>query len=270
MKKSLIFGSGASACKDYSGLLAVCRTALGNGITSFDTAPSYRTEEIISKAVRQVANETGLTREDYQIQTKIDPIQMFEGRVVEYFKRKLDAMSLDYVDALLIHWPVLNYLERTWDDMQCLKEHGLTKQIGICNLRISNLEEFYDKGTIPEILQIERHPLNTFEREIEFCKKYSITIQDYSPLCKMHPRIRESKALQEIADRHHCDIGRLILRWHIDTGATPIFTSTKPERVSLYAQTEEIQKLDEDEIKIISSLNCNHKLYLESLICPGI
>ena len=51
MNRYLIFGSGASACKDSEGLHAVCRSAMSHGILQFDTAPSYKTEEVLSKAV---------------------------------------------------------------------------------------------------------------------------------------------------------------------------------------------------------------------------
>lgn len=267
-KKPLIFGSGASAFKDYAGLLSVCRAALAGGITAFDTAPSYRTEEVLSRAVAQCAGEMGLHREDYEMQTKIDPIQMYNGNVVEYFKGKLSEMRLDYVDTLLIHWPLDNYLRRTWEEMTRLKEMGLTRQIGICNLRVRHLRALAGEGILPDVLQIERHPLNTFDDEMEFCRNRGIPVQAYSPLCKMHPRIKGDERLQAIASRHNRDLGQILLRWHIDTGDTPIFTSKRQERVALYSHIDGFALTDED-IATISSLDCRHKLYLESLLCPG-
>lgn len=266
--KKLIFGSGASACKDFNGLQDVCRAALSQEIYRFDTAPSYRTEAILSKAVSMSAKDLGLHREDYQIQTKIDPIQMYNGHLEEYFKQKLSEMKLEYVDSLLIHWPVFNYLADTWESLLLLKEKGYTKNIGICNLRIDHLKDLKSKEIVPEILQIERHPLNTFREELLFCKENDIQLQDYSPLCKMHPRIRNNETIQKIAEKYNCNIGQIVLKWHIDTGAIPVFTSTKPNRVIEYSKLDDIS-LTNEEIQTISSLNCNHKLYLESLLCPG-
>ena len=54
--KKLIFGSGLSSYKDLNGLLLVCRAAISHGILQFDTAPSYKTEEILSKAVAILAD----------------------------------------------------------------------------------------------------------------------------------------------------------------------------------------------------------------------
>ncbi len=266
--KPLIFGSGASSLKDLPGLTEVCGAALAGGIRQFDTAPSYKTEETLCSALRACAGERGLRREDLRIQTKIDPIQMYEGSVEDYFRRKLELMGLDYVDSLLIHWPVHKYFMRTWESMERLKELGCTRKIGVSNLRLPHLLELEGIGIVPGILQIERHPLNTFTDEAAFCKSHGVTLQDYSPLCKMHPRISENAALREIAGRHGRDLGQIVLRWHVDTGAVPVFTSTKPARVSLYSRIDEFS-LTREEIEAVSSLNVNHKMYLESFICPG-
>ncbi len=268
MSKQLIFGSGVSSHKDLTGLVEVCRAAIENDIREFDTAPSYRTEEVLCSALKTCLNDLGLQREDIKIQTKIDPIQMYNGGVEDYFKDKLSKMRLDYVDSLLIHWPVHDYFLRTWQSMLRLKDAGYTRKLGICNLRLAHLQELESVGIIPEILQIERHPLNTFPAEVAFCKEHGIMLQDYSPLCKMHPRIKDSATLREVAEHHGKDIGQVVLRWHIDTGATPIFTSTKASRIALYSHVDEFT-LSHGEIETISHLNVNHKLYLESLVCPG-
>ena len=149
-----------------------------------------------------------------------------------------------------------------------MKSRGLTQKIGICNLRIRHLNRLKERGIIPEILQIERHPLNTFMREVEWCKSNDVAIQDYSPLCKMHPAIKENEALNTLSKKYNKDIGQIILRWHLDTGASPIFTSKNIERIKLYSQLSDFN-LSAEDLEIISLLNCNHKLYLESFICPG-
>lgn len=268
MSKDIIFGSGLSSYKDFDGLRTVCLAALQSGIVQFDTAPSYKTEALLSAAVKSCAGELGLGREDYSIQTKIDPIQMYNGDIETYLWGKLQEMGLEYIDKLLIHWPLEKYLSQTWEAMLRLKGCGLTRKVGICNLRYRHLEKLKNRGIEPEILQIERHPLNTFESEAAWCRENGVELQDYSPLCKMHPRIQENEALASIARDHNKELGQIVLRWHIDTGATPIFTSKNPERIRQYAQIFDF-RLSGEELKIISQLNCNHKLYLESLICPG-
>lgn len=267
-KKPLIFGTGLSSCKDYETLKKCCSTAIDCGICRFDTAPSYMTEGILGQVLSDIRKEKQLERHFLQVQTKIDPIHMYEGKIHKHVETVLDMMYLDFFDCLLIHWPVYKYLRKTWEVLEKLKDIGITKSIGICNLREKHLIELKGLGIIPEVLQIERHPLNTFEAERNFCKVNGIALQDYSPLCKMHPLLKESKDLEEIAEHHGCGIGEVILSWHIQTGATPIFTSTKPSRIESYAHLERLE-LTEEELATVSAQNINHKLYLESLICPG-
>lgn len=266
--KPLIFGSGASSFKDLTGLTEVCKAALEHGIKAFDTAPSYKTEEVLGQVLTSVMKENGIDRADLYIQTKIDPIQMYNGNVEAYFQEKLKSMHLDYVDALLIHWPVLEYLEQTWQELVSIKEHGLARRIGICNLRAEHLYRLQSIGIVPDILQIERHPLNTFEDERRFCLDNGIVLQDYSPLCKMHPLLRESVILKEMAEKYGRSIGLIILKWHVETGGIPIFTSKNLSRIEEYSDIDDFTISSEDCDKI-ASLNINHKLYLESLICPG-
>ena len=59
------------------------------------------------------------------------------------------------------------------------------------------------------------------------------------------------------------------MRWHIDTGVTPIFTSRKPSRIKEYSEIFDFT-LTAQEIASISDLNINYKMYLESFACPGL
>lgn len=268
MSNPLIFGTGVSSYKDEGGVMSVCEAAVNTGIRRFDSAPSYGTEVVLARCLHSIIKKKGMVRSDFRIQTKIDPIQMFEGDVEGYFKRKLRAMELDYIDVLLIHWPVYKYLRKTWEAMLRLRNEGVARKIGICNLRVTHLNELKGIGIIPEILQIERHPLNVFEAERNYCIENGIKLQDYSPLCKMHPLIKNNVALKAMSEKYGRSIGSLVLRWHLDTGATPIFTSKKTSRIEEYSDIDDFQ-LSQEDIECISSLNINHKLYLESLVCPG-
>lgn len=266
--KPLIFGTGLSSSKDFQGLFECCSSAVDCGIRWFDTAPSYRTEEVLGQVIGELLEKKQIKREDLLIQTKIDPLQMYEGKIERHVEETLNKMRLDYFDVLLIHWPIYEYFKGTWAVFEKLKKEGIIRRIGICNLRITQLNELDGLGIIPDVLQIERHPLNIFDEERLFCINHNILLQDYSPLCKMHPILTGNEALKSIAKIHDCGIGEIILRWHIQTGAIPVFTSTKASRIQSYAKLDTIQ-LTDTEIATISSLNINFKLYLESLICPG-
>jgi diketogulonate reductase-like aldo/keto reductase len=84
----------------------------------------------------------------------------------------------------------------------------------------------------------------------------------------MDKKLSESTILKAIAEKYDKNIGQIILKWHIDTGIVPIFTSTKEQRIIEYTELFDFG-LDEEEIAKISALNINYKIYLESCFCPG-
>lgn len=266
---NLLFGTGVSATKDSGELYELVKLCIKNGITGFDTAPSYRTESMLGDAVNRCIDEKLIDRKDLFVQSKIDGWQMQDGNIEKYVKNALKKMNLEYFDALLIHWPFPEYFEDTWNKLTYLKETQLVNKIGICNLRIRHLKDLESRGIIPEIVQIERNPLNVMEKEVFFADEKDIWFQAYSPLCKMDERIKESADLNNIAEKYNKNIGQVVLRWHIDTGVSPIFTSKKSSRIEEYADLFDF-RLNNEEIECISALNVNYKMYLESFQCPGI
>ena len=130
------------------------------------------------------------------------------------------------------------------------------------------LKQIANYETPPEIIQVERNPLRTCEDEVNFCLTHNMIFQAYSPLCKMHPKLRDSVLLKNLAEKYNKSIGQIILRWHLQTDVTPVFTSKKSSRIKEYSRIFDFD-LNDDDITKILSLNINHKMYLESVACPG-
>ncbi len=263
----LFFGTGASSHKEYNKLKETIRETIKCGITHFDTAPSYGTEQVLGRILTELGSEMKVTREQLFIQTKVDAWQMQE-RNIEKFISSVAEYFGGYIDSLLIHWPVPEYMQDTWNAMCFLREAGVVKQIGMCNLQMRQLSALNELVQMPQNIQLERHPLRNCEREIEFCHRNGIEVQVYSPLCKMHEKILQSQVLNDIAQKYDKNIGQVVLRWHLDTGVVPIFTSTKRTRIQEYTDIFDFT-LSMDEVEIINKMNENHKMYLESMACPG-
>lgn len=271
LENTLVFGTGASAAKNYEDLLKLIQKCIESNILIFDTAPSYKTEKILGKVLSECIQKLKIQREKIVIQTKIDPWQMQDNRnnVRYYVEDALKKMNFSYLDTLFIHWPIPEYLDRTWKSFIDIHEEGLVKNIGICNIRYRHLLKFKNLNMMPQIIQIERHPLNICKKEIDFCLDNNIKIQAYSPLCKMSPLLKNSKILKNIACKYNKSIGQIILRWHVDTGVQPVFTSKKINRIEEYSNIFDFN-LTKNEIMEINKMNKNYKLYLESCICPGL
>lgn len=264
--KSMILGTGVSFGKEPEQARTVISAALDNEILCFDTAPSYKTEGILGEILSCECANKGINRDELYIQTKIDAWQMQDGNIEFFIEDALRKLKVEYLDALLIHWPIPEYMNATWVKFQEAKKQRLVKKIGICNVRIRQLLDY--ASFEPDIIQIERHPLNNFEKEVAFCIDNGMEIQAYSPLCKMDERIKNNEKIQRIAKKYGKDEGQVVLRWHLDTGVTPIFTTTKTSRVETYAHIDDF-RLTKEEIGEVNSLNENYKMYLESVSCPG-
>lgn len=88
------------------------------------------------------------------------------------------------------------------------------------------------------------------QRELrEFCARYGIVIEAYSPLTKglklNHPGV------VEIAEKHRRSAAQILIRWAIQSGAVVIPKSNRPERIienasvfDFYLDSEDLQKLD--------------------------
>lgn len=257
--------------KEYKVLRPLVEACFDNGCYSFDTAPSYKTESVLGQVINELLAERKIGREKIFISDKIDSWQMIDsrGKIIPYAKDGIDKLKLGYVDLLLMHWPISEVMYDTWENMLKLKEYGLCKYVGLSNVRISHLKKIKSQfGCFPDFIQIERHPMRTCEDIMAFCNEFQIKVQAYTPLCRMNPYIFDNCYVQAIADKYYKNIGQIVLRWHIQTGSIPIFTSTKKSRVSSNLNVFDFC-LDDEEIKTISELNCNYKFFLESYESPG-
>lgn len=101
-------------------------------------------------------------------------------------------LQVSYVDLYLVHWPVPfeGRLGPIWKEVEQLKRDGLTKEIGISNYRVEDLNELLPTiterpdGIFPSVHQIELHPyvLDTTLPILEIGKKYGIQVASYGGL----------------------------------------------------------------------------------------
>lgn len=268
MKKPIVIGTFQTGTLHE--LYQIVKAGVESNFMSFDTAPSYHTEKNLGDAIANLSVTYHLQREQFEIIDKIDAWQMQKtnGNIAPYVYSSIEQMDINYIDLLLIHWPIPEYMDATWKTFEQLFEEGVVKSIGVCNVRKRHLKRFTNYNIKPQYIQIERHPLNTCEDTIRYCREHGINILAYSPLCRMDERLKKDEYLRIIANNHHKNIGQVILRWHIDTGVTPVFMSKKPERIKENLNIFDF-KLSDEEISYINSMNQNYKLFLESWGCPG-
>ena len=102
--------------------------ALSVGYRSLDTAQYYENEAMVGAAVRK----SGIPRNEIFITSKLCLSRPSYQRAKENVKGSLQRMRLDYLDLMLIHWPMGNDGE-IWPAFEDLVKEGCLRSIGVSN-----------------------------------------------------------------------------------------------------------------------------------------
>ncbi|HMC03517.1 MAG TPA: aldo/keto reductase, partial [Cellulomonadaceae bacterium] len=103
------FGSDRFTLDDIASAVGV---AIRTGYRLIDCASVYANEPLIGPVIDQTLTETGLSREELFVISKVWNDAHAPEDAVASVKKSLSDLKLDYLDALLIHWPFPNTHER--------------------------------------------------------------------------------------------------------------------------------------------------------------
>jgi diketogulonate reductase-like aldo/keto reductase len=234
-------GLGTWQVTDESQLDAAIAAALDIGYRHIDTAQVYHNEELIGRALKK----SSIKREDLFITTKID-IRKFRPRdLQDGFAESLKALQTDYVDLLLLHFPVTLLRKKAWLELEKIKAQGRTKSIGVSNYMVRHLDEMASYANEkPVVNQVELHVFLQQLGLIEHCQDEGIVVEAYSPLARAH--IMDNPAVQSIADKHSKTYAEIMLRWLVQMGLVVIPKSTNAKRVAENANIFDFALDDED------------------------
>ena len=200
--------------------------ALGLGYRHVDTAAAYNNEEGVGRGIAAA----GVPRAELFVTTKVfnDRIRAREAR--DSALESLERLGLDYVDLLLLHWPVDGGVE-AWRALERLHDEGLARAIGVSNYMPEHLDELLAATDVaPANNQIEFHPRNQQTDVLAYCAERDITVTAWSPLMQGH--FRDEPALAEIGEAHGKSAAQVLLRWDLQRGVVTIPKSTHPGRIA--------------------------------------
>ena len=111
--------------------------ALEAGYRHIDAASVYGNEKEVGDAIR----ESGISREEIFVTTKLWNDDMRAGIQREALLRSLEKLQMDYVDLYLLHWPVADCYLPSWNILEELQAEGKTKSIGVSNFQMRHLDD---------------------------------------------------------------------------------------------------------------------------------
>lgn len=87
---------------------------------------------------------------------------MRNGTVRQSLENSLKDLGLDYIDLVLIHWPVAGHIVETWKILEEYVDKGKIRSIGLSNFNPHHVESLLSYARIrPVVNQIEIHPYMT-------------------------------------------------------------------------------------------------------------
>jgi 2,5-diketo-D-gluconate reductase A len=222
------------------------------GYRHIDTAAKYGNEAGVGDGVR----ESGIPREELFITTKLDGTYQGDDRAIAGLDGSLARLGLDYVDLLLIHWPLpaRNEFVSTWKTFEKLLAAGKTRAIGVSNFKPAHLERLRtETDTVPAVNQIQLNPKVTRPAQRAYDAEHGIVTESWSPLAPGSDLL-DAPELARIADKHGKTPGQVVLRWHIELGLVAIPKSRTPSRMAENLDIFDFA-LDADDLAAIATLS---------------
>ncbi len=244
-------GLGVFLTKEGAEVENSVKEALDAGYIHIDTAAVYGNERGVGKAVRT----SGIPRKDIFITTKAWNENQRQNTVLQGFEESLERLGTDYVDLLLIHWPVRGKFIETWKVFEEIYRSGKALAIGVSNFLKHHLEELLPEAAIvPMVNQVECHPYLVQQDLQDFCRKNKIWFEAWSPL--MQGEITKVPLMNQLAKKYGKSEAQIVLRWNLQKDIITIPKSIHKERIEENANIFDFE-LSPDDIRQMDALNRN-------------
>lgn len=225
--------------------------ALDAGYRHVDTASVYKNEEAVGQALKTATTP----RSDIWLTTKIWNDDIRKGRATAALEESLQRLQQDYVDLLLLHWPVDGSLA-AWHDLERAQAAGKVRSIGVSNYTTEALDEILEKGSVvPSVNQIEYHPYLVQADIISASDAHNIAITAWSPL--MQGGFLKEPLFAEIGAQYGKTAAQVVLRWCLQNDIIIIPKSTNEGRIRENFDLFDFE-LSEEHLVAIDQLERSH------------
>lgn len=233
---------------------AASLAALEAGYEHIDTANAYMNEKAVGRAIAK----SGVARDKIFVSTKLWPSVYEAGDAA--IEGTLNRLGLDYVDMLILHQPVGNYLA-AWKTMEKAYKEGKVRALGLSNFPQEKIAEVIDHAEIkPQLVTVECHPYFAQSGLREYLSQYGIVIEAWYPLGHGDKGLQEEPVFIKLAERYGKTAAQVILRWHVQMGTSIIPGCKNPAHIADNADIFDFELTDE-EMAEIAKLDGTEKYY---------
>ena len=230
--------------------------ALEVGYRHIDTAQMYGNEAEVGAAL----DASGIPREQIFLTTKVDNSNHEPERAAASIAQSLEDLRTDYVDLLLVHWPLPTLyggdVALPWLALEEAFNTGGARAIGLSNYEREHVEAVRAVATVrPHVLQVEAHPFFPNANLRAYAQGLGMVFEAWSPLAR--GRAITDPTLRAIGDELGVSAAQVTLRWAIDRGHVVFPKTLSSQRMATNidafsfslspGQTARIDALDEGE-----------------------
>jgi 2,5-diketo-D-gluconate reductase A len=222
------------------------------GYRHIDTAVKYGNEVGVGRGVAA----SGVPRDELFVTTKLDGTYQGDDRAVAGLEGSLERLGLDYVDLLLIHWPLpgRDQFVSTWETFIRLRDDGKAKAIGVSNFKPAHIDRLIaETGVVPAVNQIQLSPSIQRREQRAYDADHGIVTESWSPLGAGGDLLNAS-VLEEVSAKHDRTPGQIVLRRHVQNGLVVIPKSSDPERLAQNFDVFDFE-LDADDLAALDTLD---------------
>ena len=233
---------------------AASLAALEAGYEHIDTANAYMNEKAVGRAIAK----SGVDREKLFVSTKLWPSVYEAGDAA--VDGTLARLGLEYVDMLILHQPVGDYLA-AWKTMEKAYRDGKVRALGLSNFPQDKIAEVIGAAEIkPQLVTVECHPYFAQTELRGFLEPYGIVIEAWYPLGHGDAALHAEPVFAELAGKYDKTSAQVILRWHTQMGTSIIPGSKNPQHIVDNADIFDF-RLTDDEMARIAELDGTKKYY---------